>query len=294
VLLTDVESFLSKYSADLLLSPEQVQELKDLKFKLGRHTLSVNDAVQALHRLGQSHMVEKILHVKGPIVPDQEIVDPRFNYMLLYIVTIAILWFGCNNAAKEIVKEEAIYTRERAVNLGIRPYLASKFLVLSVLTALQAGLLLLCTYGVLEGLHIVCGWQAPYAGYRLEYLELYAVMAILGTTGVAFGLLLSACVASPDRASALLPYVLIPQIILGGGIMPVTSGPLYWSAVVLSPVYWAFRAARRGATTMPHDLPYFMQYNDSPLLASAALVVQTAVLLALAAWALKQKDARTG
>src|SRR5262249_2862908 len=57
-------------------------------------------------------------------------VNPRYTYMLLFILVMIVLWFGCNNAAKEIVKEEAIYGRERAVNLGILPYLASKFLVL--------------------------------------------------------------------------------------------------------------------------------------------------------------------
>ena len=36
----------------------------------------------------------------------------------LFLVSIIVLWSGCNNAAKEIVKEEAIYGRERAVNLG--------------------------------------------------------------------------------------------------------------------------------------------------------------------------------
>ena len=63
--------------------------------------------------------------------------------MLLSIVVIAVLWFGCNNAAKEIVKEEAIYGRERAVNLRILPYLGSKFLVLGVIAALQTLLFML-------------------------------------------------------------------------------------------------------------------------------------------------------
>ena len=86
----------------------------------------------------QSQLASKLLETDAtmPVVPEKEMVDPRYTYMLLFMVVIIVLWFGCNNAAKEIVKEEAIYTRERAVNLRILPYLASKFVVLSSITVM--------------------------------------------------------------------------------------------------------------------------------------------------------------
>jgi hypothetical protein len=212
--------------------------------------------------------------------------------MLLFILAVTILWLGCNNAAKEIVKEEAIYGRERAVNLGIAPYLASKFLVLSVLSAVQTFLVMLVIYGVLQLFHVVRGDQVPFAGYRLGYPEQYGILLLLSMCGVALGLLLSACVATPDRANSLLPYVLIPQIILGGGIMPVKEHVLYWIAIIGSPVYWAYRGIRRGATTLPPDLPVHMDYNDNVGIVCAALLIQTAVLLAATAWFLRRKDVR--
>src|SRR5262249_21684171 len=147
----------------------------------------------------------------GPVMPGRVIVNPRFTYMLLFIVVISILWFGCNNAAKEIVKEEAIYARERAVNLGIVPYLCSKFVVLTVISAVQTLLLMVVIYGSLEVLQATLGWPAPSPLYRLAYLPQFGVLVLLSMTGVALGLLLSACVTSPDRATTLLPYVLIPQ-----------------------------------------------------------------------------------
>ena len=85
---------------------------------------------------------------------------------------------------------------------------------------------------------------SPKTGRRVN-----GVMALLAMTGVAAGLLLSACVTTPDRANALLPYVLIPQIILGGGLLPVKHQPLSGLAMVLSPVYWAYRGVHRGAFT---------------------------------------------
>src|SRR5262249_210622 len=68
-----------------------------------------------------SRLLDGILHTDGPVIPSEVIIDPRYTYMLLFLVVIVVLWFGCNNAAKEIVKEEAVYSRERAVNLGILP-----------------------------------------------------------------------------------------------------------------------------------------------------------------------------
>jgi ABC-type multidrug transport system ATPase subunit len=237
-------------------------------------------------------LVHDILASDFPVVPNKLIVDPRFTYMLLFMLVIIVLWFGCNNAAKEIVKEEAIYSRERAVNLGILPYLASKFLVLCFISAIQVFLLMLVVYGALELAHTVLGWEVPPALYRLDYPTQYALLLLLSMTGIALGLLLSACVSSPDRANTLLPYVLIPQIILGGGILPVKEGALYLIAFVGSPAYWAFRGVRRGASTLPVDLPQHMDHNDNVWLAAAGLAVQMTVLLLLTAWFLKQKDVR--
>jgi hypothetical protein len=237
-----------------------------------------------------SQLLDGILKAHGPVVPSHVIVDPRYTYMLVFMMVVIVLWFGCSNAGKEIVKEEAVYSRERAVNLGILPYLASKFMVLCVICAVQVVLLMGLVYGVLELLHVIADLPVPPTIYRLEYLPQYGVLLLLAMTGVALGLLLSACVSSPDRANTLLPYVLIPQIILGGGILPVKSEPLHSIAMIGSPAYWAYRAARRGATTLPPDLPAHMNYNDSVLLACLAMAVQMTVLLLLTAWFLKRKD----
>jgi ABC-type multidrug transport system ATPase subunit len=234
--------------------------------------------------------LQELPDIQGPVVPYRVMVNPRYTYILLFLIVVIVLWFGCNNAAKEIVKEEAIYSRERAVNLGILPYLASKFLVLTVITALQALMLLVLVYGIMELLHLWLGWEMPWPAYQLDYVAQFGVLVVLSMTGVALGLLLSASAATPDRATTLLPYVLIPQVILGGGILPIAHGPLHVAAVLFSPAYWAYRAVRRGATSLPPDLPVTMHYNDSVLLACTAMVIQTVILLLLTTWALRQKD----
>jgi hypothetical protein len=104
--------------------------------------------------------------------------------------------------------------------------------------------------------------------------------------------MLSACVSTPDRANALLPYVTIPQIILGGCIMPVKDGVLYWLAVVFSPVYWAFRAARTGATELPEYTTVRMTYDENPWIACGAMTVQMVVMLLITTWLLRRKDVK--
>src|SRR5207237_881503 len=52
----------------------------------------------------------------------------------LFIVAFIAVMFGTVNGIREIVKENAIYRRERTVNLGIMPYLLSKVIVLGVIS----------------------------------------------------------------------------------------------------------------------------------------------------------------
>ncbi len=276
-----------------LLTDEQRRALEKIDVpKLdGTGTQTLAEALANLEGLNHKRLLDYLLSNQEPVVPYQLIDNPAYTYLLLSIVVISVLWFGCNNAAKEIVKEEAIYNRERAVNLKIGPYLGSKFLVLGVISAVQTFLFMLVLYGVLEGLHYFFQYDAPLDRYRLDYLAQYGVLLLLSLSGVALGLLLSSCVSSPDRANALLPYVLIPQMILGGGVIVVRDGFLYWLAVVFSPVYWAYRGIRLGETELPKDMYYHMDYDDNLWVACSALAAQIVVLLLLTAWFLKRKDA---
>jgi ABC-type multidrug transport system ATPase subunit len=257
-----------------------------------RVTMTGGELEQTLKRLRDARIPARLLAFDGPVVPDREGINPRYTYMLLFILVMIVLWFGCNNAAKEIVKEEAIYSRERAVNLGILPYLASKFVVLAIVTGLHAFLLACLVLGVLDLLPFVFdGYTSPHPDHLLPFLPLLGVFVLLAMAGVSLGLLLSACVSTPDRANALLPYVLIPQMILGGGFLAVNEGALYWLAVTLSPVYWSYRAAHCGAAALPAGFPGSVEYPEGALLPCEALMVQTAVLLLLTSWFLRRKEA---
>jgi ABC-2 type transporter len=145
-------------------------------------------------------------------------------------------------------------------------------------------------YGALEICHATLGHDRPPGIYCLDYLPQLGILILLAMTGVALGLLLSACVSGPDRAATLLPYVLIPQIILGGGILPVDGEPLHTLAAIGSPAYWAYRAIRLGETELPADFPWRVNYFDSIELACGMLILQMVGLLLLAAWCLRRWD----
>jgi ABC-type multidrug transport system ATPase subunit len=271
----------------------QAMEKARFTFESDGEEVSVRgaDLLTAYEKLQRARLAEMLLAADGPVVPERKGVNARYTYMLLFIMAMIVLWFGCNNAAKEIVKEEAIYGRERAVNLGIVPYLGSKFLVLGVMTAFHALVLMVFVYGGLElADRLVPGCNLPDPQHMLDYPEQLGVMVLLALAGVALGLLLSACVATPDRANALLPYVLIPQMILGGVIIPVDSGALHYLAVTLSPVYWAFRAIHLGGSDFPRGFPGHSAYPDGVTLPCVALLLQTLLLLVATGVFLRRKD----
>ena len=61
--------------------------------------------------------------------------------LILFFASIATLWFGCGNAAQEIVRELPMFRRERLIGLGRHAYLFAKFSSLAGITAAQSLLL---------------------------------------------------------------------------------------------------------------------------------------------------------
>lgn len=144
-----------------------------------------------------------------------------------FLLALAAIWFGCSNAAREIVSERAIYKRERMVGLSLYAYLASKVIVLGVLCLIQCSMLLL-----------IVG-----AGCRLEgnFSSLFGLLFLAASVGVAIGLCVSALVRTAEAAAGILPLVILPMVILGGILLPLNELPS--AATYLAdgmPSRWAF------------------------------------------------------
>jgi ABC-type multidrug transport system ATPase subunit len=147
----------------------------------------------------------------------------------LFLLVIAAIWLGTSNAAREIVDEQAVYQRERRVNLGIANYVVSKLVVLGALCGLQCFVLA----------------AIPWFGLCLStpFISLYAVLLLAAVSSVAIGLLLSTVVRSTVAALALTPVILIPQVVLGGGVVELTRSDWIPYAAGVMPARWAYELA---------------------------------------------------
>jgi ABC-type multidrug transport system ATPase subunit len=152
------------------------------------------------------------------------------NAAAIFFVVVAAVWFGTSNAAREIVSERAIYKRERMVNLKLFNYVFSKFLLLSLISALQCTVLLGIVFFTL-------GFNGGPIAFAVEL----AILIITSMNSVALGLLLSTMVTSSEAAMALTPIALIPQIVLGGLMVPQTTNPLLQWPMYVVPARWGFQ-----------------------------------------------------
>lgn len=152
------------------------------------------------------------------------------NTVALFFIAVTAVWFGTSNAAREIVSERAIYVRERMVNLGLLNYVLSKFLLLSLITVVQ------CTV-LLSILFFGLGFSGGMKAFGIGLVTLIAT----GMNSVAIGLLLSTIVVSSEAAMALTPIALIPQVVLGGLMVPMTTNQLLELPMLLMPARWGFQ-----------------------------------------------------
>ena len=193
----------------------------------------------------------------------------KSDLLILFLLVVSSIWFGCSNASKEVVKELPIYLRERTINLKISSYLASKMVVLSVLSFLQCLVMA-----------VIC---VSMTGIDVGLLKLFCLLSLISVAGLSTGLLLSTLFSNTDKVSAIVPVVLIPQVIFAGVIVPLnpTSLAIARSGIVS---FWATDAAlhlsvstsARAQQTMVFDV--FM------------IFVFSAVFYSLATLALRRKD----
>jgi ABC-type multidrug transport system ATPase subunit/pSer/pThr/pTyr-binding forkhead associated (FHA) protein len=152
------------------------------------------------------------------------------NSAAIFFLVVAAVWFGTSNAAREIVSERAIYVRERMVNLKLVNYVLSKFVLLSLFCVIQCTVLLAIAFFAL-------GFSGGPLAFGVQLLTL----VVTSMSSAATGLLLSTMVASSEAAMALTPIALIPQVVLGGLMVPMTTVPwLKWPMMVM-PARWGFQ-----------------------------------------------------
>jgi ABC-type multidrug transport system ATPase subunit/pSer/pThr/pTyr-binding forkhead associated (FHA) protein len=148
-----------------------------------------------------------------------------------FMVSLVAIWFGTSVSAREIIRERAVYNRERMVNLGLLPYVASKLFVLSLIVGLQCVLL----FGTLKLFDFAGLMKLPGVLFGIPQLLL---MILTGIVGIGLGLFISAIVKTGEMATSLVPLILIPQILFSG-LVGVPSGVSKVVGLAM-PATWAF------------------------------------------------------
>ena len=144
--------------------------------------------------------------------------------MLLFLMAISCFWFGCNNTVREIVQERAIFEAERNRHLNLFSYFLSCLLFWGGITVLQTAFLV----GVLS-------WWCEIPGSVIQHGLL---LSLLSVTGVSLGLAISAWTSKAEQGMALVPIVLIPQILLGNQIAKLSGMSLVFAKKLIT-IYWA-------------------------------------------------------
>ncbi len=130
--------------------------------------------------------------------------------VMLFFSAIIPFLVGALSSVREIVKEKAVYQRERAVNLRIIPYLSSKVAIAFLFALYHAAALLGLKLLAVDFGHLGAGDLA------LFYLLL--VLAVM--SGAMWGLLISALAPREEQAMLLVIIVVVVQMIFSGGILP--------------------------------------------------------------------------
>lgn len=182
----------------------------------------------------------------------------RANPALYFVMILSVLWLGCMNACREIVKERALFLRERMFDLDVGAYLYSKLRVLMLVGSVQVGLYSTIVYRFID-VRVPIGW-----------LVITLLFTVLCGTGL--GLLISACVRRSDYAVGLVPLVILPQILFSEFAIKKDQfkGASEW-IYRLMPSRWGYESLLEFAKTSP-DLVSAMGRNV-PLALFAAVFV---------------------
>ena len=145
---------------------------------------------------------DPLLHIQPASV-----MQAALTLKTLFIFSCVGIWVGISCAAQEIVKDGAIYARERLVNLGLVAYLGSKILVRSSIAILQT-ILIVATISI--------AFPAPSWHLLPWSLGLFITNFCTLLSSICLGLLLSTVVSTENEANNALPLLMIPQIIFSG------------------------------------------------------------------------------
>ncbi len=202
-----------------------------------------------------------------------------YTMLLSFLLLTGTLWLGLITACREVVKERSIIDREFAVGLRIDAYVLAKCAVLFPLCAAQV-LLLVVPALVLQ----------PVSARNGSVIGVVLICLFCTWAAVGMGVWVSAAVRQSDHATASVPLLLIPQLLLAGALVPYETlvGPLKlisnlmisrWALTGLGSALGLADSTSSAGTLVGSD-PSF--YQAGPGAAIAALLLLAVIALVAA------------
>ncbi|MFJ6623556.1 FHA domain-containing protein [Kitasatospora sp. NPDC091335] len=151
---------------------------------------------------------------------------------IIMILAIGACFSGAANSVRELIKERAIYERERATGLSRSAYMMSKVIVLGFFSVIQGAII--SAVGFLPR-------KLPETGLivkNLPVIEMTIGMILLSFTAMMFGLMISALVKTAEKTMPLLVMFAIIQVVFTGCLFQIFSKPGLEQGAWLMPARW--------------------------------------------------------
>jgi ABC transport system ATP-binding/permease protein len=160
---------------------------------------------------------------------------------ILTLMSIAAVFMGTALTIRDLIGERAIFRREQAVGLATGAYLGAKLTVFCVFAIVQAA--------IATGIVLV-GKGAPTQSAVLlgpskfaASLELFVTVAATCVASAILGLVLSSIARSNEQIMPLLVVSLMLQLVLAGGLIPVTDRIFLDQLSWVMPSRWGYAAS---------------------------------------------------
>lgn len=262
--LADLAPYKSNHPKQMESTGSKFIDFKQLGILLKRNlTIKLKDWRNTILLLSQAPIIAFLLTI-GFEKP---------NSSLLLMISISAIFFGCINSCREIVGERSVYMRERMVNLSIPSYLLAKVGVLAGFCLLQGVMLLSIIYAKID--------------MKGDFMSMFCLFSLTAVGGLSLGLFISTIVDTQEKAMAIVPIALLPQIIFSGALFPLKDISKYISYLTIS--RWSVEAL--------HDLEGYWDAiilksltKDNLLYDIFAIFTIITILLCCTYFALKRYD----
>jgi len=253
-----VEPVAAKRPARKLRSPRR-RLLPQIATLLRRQTrLMLSDRYLVLFTIGLPvavALLTLIVQASNGFLPASIIDDVGQPKSLLVIMTFGSVLMGLVPSVRQLVTERVIFAHEAGV--GVRPgaYLLAKVLLLGLVVAMQSALL--------TSVILALNPHSENGIFTSLWVELFLASWATAWTCAGLGLFLSGLVRTVEQVMPLMVVLLMLQLVLGGGVLAVTS-PGVNELSMLAPGRWGLAA---GAASL--------DFNQNVTCRAEVLVKQT-------------------